>query len=927
MTRIFPLILLVFGLYLSAAAQTITHAWDFNSSVVNNQVDGWNIVNFTNANTANGILSLTGSARFNHIRYNVPSGVTINPSQSKTAIIRLKNETSETVGRLYFWGSQASAVFIDFDITPNDSQFREYKIDLSRDTAWTGTISAIRFDVPTTLQTAYYGQQVKVDYVKLSTEVLPPPAPLPKPTMPAREPAPFGINLAGAGFGEKQNMPGVYMQHYEYPTKAELDYWKAKGLNLVRFSFVWERIQKSLNGPLDNFELTQMKRFVDEARARGMWVLLDFHNYGRRVINGNEVILGASGLPVATVTDVWRKLALVFKDYDNIWGYGIMNEPHDMLPTHPWFEIAQDLIEEIRDVDTHTPIVVGGDRWSSGYHWPSYSDNLKNLYDPSNKLIFEAHQYFDANFSGLYANSYDADQVTPTTGVDRIAPFVNWLKQNNLKGFVGEYSIPDDAADLSRWRVTLDNMLAYMKANGVNGTYWAAGPRWGANRMAVEPLGGVDRPQMTVLQNYLTADVVPTGSPTNQTHVWDFNGSLTNGLVDNWSFVQYGSVSAANGILSLTVSQTYNHMKHQPTAANAINPAVSKYAVIRLKNETPDTKARFYWRGADLAAHFVEFTITANDTQFKEYVVNLTQNTNWSGQSTIKEIRFDLPSPSSASAIGKIVRVDQVKLLSAVAPAPQPLTWNFDAPVTNNMVENWVIVNYTNASTANGILNLIAPVTYNHIKLDVPAASPIDPAVYQYATIKLKNGTAETKARFYWRGPDLAAHYAEFTITANDATFKEYTVDLSQIAAWAGQGTIKQIRFDVPTPVQAASWGAPVAIDFISLAATASPMQTLNVSSVSQLLVAEGGLLKDQRQWQVVSAKDGVFQVMATVPQEERGQLFISDLSGRKLYSKLHTLPKGTTVLEAKVKRMAAGIYVVTWYNGREKITQKVKVN
>jgi endoglucanase len=51
--------------------------------------------------------------------------------------------------------------------------------------------------------------------------------------------------------------------------------------------------------------------------------------------------------------------------------------------------------------------------------------------------------------------------------------------------------VPDDDP---RWLAVLDEFLAALQANGVGGTYWAAGPWWGSYRLSVEPRDGRDRP-------------------------------------------------------------------------------------------------------------------------------------------------------------------------------------------------------------------------------------------------------------------------------------------------------------------------------------------------------------------------------------------------------------------------------------------------
>lgn len=129
------------------------------------------------------------------------------------------------------------------------------------------------------------------------------------------------------------------------------------------------------------------------------------------------------------------------------------------------------------------------------------SDTLKYLKDPVNNLIYEAHVYFDADASGSYNGSYDTEKGSPTRGIERVRPFVNWLKNNQLKGFVGEYGVPDDD---ERWLVTMDNFLNYLQSEGVNATYWAAGPWWGKYPLSLTPKGGKDAPQMKIVEKYLT---------------------------------------------------------------------------------------------------------------------------------------------------------------------------------------------------------------------------------------------------------------------------------------------------------------------------------------------------------------------------------------------------------------------------------------
>ena len=314
---------------------------------------------------------------------------------------------------------------------------------------------------------------------------------------------PFGVNLAGAEFGHGSPIPGIIDVHYFYPTVQDFDYWKSKGLTLLRVPFKWERIQHEVDGKLNKDEVAKIKFLLNEAEKRDLKIILDLHNYGRRKVNNKNRIIGEDSLSIENLANFWGQLSKELSGHKAIYGYGLMNEPHDMLESTPWVKIAQGCILEIRKQDSKTPIIVGGNHWSSAERWLLVSDNLKNLYDPENNLIFEAHVYFDEDGSGVYRRGYDEEKANPFIGIERTRPFVKWLKDNNLRGFVGEYGIP---ADDQRWMACLDNLLAYLQQQRVNGTYWAAGAKWNKYILSVHPSNnyGSDKPQVNVLTKYKT---------------------------------------------------------------------------------------------------------------------------------------------------------------------------------------------------------------------------------------------------------------------------------------------------------------------------------------------------------------------------------------------------------------------------------------
>lgn len=310
----------------------------------------------------------------------------------------------------------------------------------------------------------------------------------------------FGINLAGAEFAPSR-IPGTYGSDYIYPGNTSLDYYQSKGFRLVRLPFLWERMQPTINTALDATELARLDNFISLAQAHGIKVLLDVHNYGRRRINGVEYAIGSSQLPSSAFSDLWTRLATHFKNDTTVWAYGLMNEPHDLAA---WVDAAQDAIYAIRNVDVNHFILVPGTDWSSAKRWPQNNALMALIEDPSNKYMFEAHVYFDADQTGQYKGTYTQENAYANVGVDNVSPFINWCKTNKVKGFIGEYGIPGNDP---LWNTVLDKFLSYLMTNCTGGTYWAGGPYWGSYKLSVEPAGSVEKPQMAILEKYLSCPV------------------------------------------------------------------------------------------------------------------------------------------------------------------------------------------------------------------------------------------------------------------------------------------------------------------------------------------------------------------------------------------------------------------------------------
>lgn len=306
---------------------------------------------------------------------------------------------------------------------------------------------------------------------------------------------------------------------------------------------------------------------------------------GTSLWGGEHAELGTTRLPVSAFADLWSKTAAHYKTTTNI-RYDLMNEPVNGFDSTVWFNAAQAAITAIRATgDTHV-IYVEGVNFAGAWNWVSgqgQSFNNANLYllnDPLNNLIFSAHSYLDPDSSGTkYVSSQVFGQpsvaptgidVTPTIGVTRLTPFVQWCAQHQLRCHLGETGFSNDPLRLpdgspggvlnsAPWNLAMFNELTFAQQNNVEVNIFAGGPGFGpATPYAgypynYEPSNVIDPTQK---------DFTSTGLQSTQMVIIDkfsgFSGaqplaySFTLPVDGSFNPIRYGSVGVASGNFLLT---------------------------------------------------------------------------------------------------------------------------------------------------------------------------------------------------------------------------------------------------------------------------------------------------------------------------------------------------------------------------------------
>jgi endoglucanase len=300
----------------------------------------------------------------------------------------------------------------------------------------------------------------------------PPPPPLPKQLR--------GANRAGAEYGSEWD-GWTGQTYYEWPKPTprtnELNHFDLKSMNVVRLPISWERLQHTLNGPLNLPYKNELTDYVNAATTKGFSVVIDLHNYGRYAIGTHDGSgaqlstytqhrLGDGTLTFAHVVDVWTKIASLFVSNPRVI-FNLMNEQHDADPSldsKGIFDGYQTVLNAVRATGAKQLILFPNTRKSDVNHWDKYApqqglkDSIEalNVTDTANNFAFDMHSYTEFDD---WNNPGDIQIVT------------NWAKTNNKRLFLSELGAKSQG--------DVDKLLLYINANSdvwVGWTVWNLEP-------------------------------------------------------------------------------------------------------------------------------------------------------------------------------------------------------------------------------------------------------------------------------------------------------------------------------------------------------------------------------------------------------------------------------------------------------------------
>ena len=141
----------------------------------------------------------------------------------------------------------------------------------------------------------------------------------------------------------------------------------------------------------------------------------------------------------------WRKIATRFKGDKRIYGYDLVNEPHQTGPApYSYLHIQWAAAKVIRSVDPDVTIIVA----AKGYGHPGGFKSLSPF--RMDNIIYQSHCYAPMGFTHQHLRDGERVKVdrypNPEKGWDKelikkeLAPVLEFSKKHNAKIYIGEFS-------------------------------------------------------------------------------------------------------------------------------------------------------------------------------------------------------------------------------------------------------------------------------------------------------------------------------------------------------------------------------------------------------------------------------------------------------------------------------------------------------
>jgi hypothetical protein len=224
-----------------------------------------------------------------------------------------------------------------------------------------------------------------------------------------------------------------------YVTQQDIALLRRAGFNAVRVPLHYSLFETD---DAEGFKL--LDRLAGWSRVEGLYLILDMHAAPGGQTGAN--IDDSAGYPwlfkspreQEHLIAIWRRIAMHYRSVPTVLGYDLLNEPiptfPKVMPLNPLLEpLYHKLATEIRKVDSHHILFLGGAQWDS---------NFSVFGKPFDKnVVYTFHKYWTAPDESVirdyiaFRDRYDVPIWMGESGENTdewIAQFVKTLEKNNI---------------------------------------------------------------------------------------------------------------------------------------------------------------------------------------------------------------------------------------------------------------------------------------------------------------------------------------------------------------------------------------------------------------------------------------------------------------------------------------------------------------
>ena len=267
-------------------------------------------------------------------------------------------------------------------------------------------------------------------------------------------------------------------------------------------------------------ELGRLDDIVNYATSKGLKIEIEPHNYGY----GFGALIGSAQTPNSSFADLWGKLAVHYKSNPDVI-FGLMNEPHVQSAT-VWLSSANAAIAAIRSAGAVQEILVPGSYWDGAWTWTT-SDNAAVI----GTGIEVRSTIWRSKSTGISIRMV-AVRIRASSHHywHRTGDRSHAMGGNDRKSFVpGRSRRQHGSSELDCVGQDAELHPAAHQCLGRRDLLggWSV---VGNYMFSIEPEGGVDKPQMTILVEHLTP--APTSLTPSSAEIYIPFKTLTMGLFD-----------------------------------------------------------------------------------------------------------------------------------------------------------------------------------------------------------------------------------------------------------------------------------------------------------------------------------------------------------------------------------------------------------